>query len=324
MYVSTGTADHSKAEEIKAKIILSMRCDGCDDAQPASKVSINLILDDYARYKMGKSSADRLAYSLMHLLEFFGDKKVSAINAETISCYCDTTLRKSGTLKRELTDLRSAVNHAIHMNRLQNFSFPRIPIKDEKRQKYLERSEVALLLQEAGKEYRSRFTLRLFIIIAYYSGARKSAIMGLKWDQVDFKLKMLDFFDPELDTGNKRRSRIPMSPKLHDFLLRRYRKYGKKSLYVFHQENAPNLRVKHIDKGFRSAVKRAGLVEVTPHTLRHTRVSEFAQAGEPIINISKYMAMSTQTIMSVYAHYNHDQIKDMANRIGRSQKVRTK
>lgn len=68
---------------------------------------------------------------------------------------------------------------------------------------------------------------------------------------------------------------------------------------------------------------RAGLKSVTPHTLRHTQVSELAQAGEKQINISAYMAMSPQTIAGIYAHVNNVDVNAMAERIGRSQKIRT-
>ncbi|WP_371739840.1 tyrosine-type recombinase/integrase [Bartonella sp. HY038] len=79
-----------------------------------------------------------------------------------------------------------------------------------------------------------------------------------------------------------------------------------------------------MEKGFRAAARRAGLHDVTPHTLRHTRVSELAQRGEKIPNISAHMAMSEQTIWGIYAHVNNEDLQDMATRIRRSQNVRRK
>lgn len=323
VYVSTGTADTDKAEEFREEKMRELRAGTAGIPVPHSKACVAEVLDGYARHMMGEPGAERLSYSMAHLLDFWGDRTLDTVNKETIKEYCVCSQRANGTIKRELTDLRSAINHAVSMQRSTAFQFPEIPVQGRKRERYMTRDEVAKLLWAARKDYRARHTLTLFILIGYYSGARKQAIMQLQWSQIDFAQNTLDFRDPELNTGNKRRSKIPMPPKLRNFLLRRFARYSGQGTFVFHQRHAPERHVKQIDKGFRSAVRRAGLEAVTPHTLRHTRVSEFAQMGEEPINVAAYMAMSLQTIIEVYAHVNNKHVTEMAKRIGRSHKVRT-
>ncbi len=210
MYVSTGEDNLKKAEEYLANFINRTHSYGQTSCLLPSEMPILQVLDDYARFKIGQPSAKRLSYSMEHLLNFWGDNVVSYINVENIRRYCTVNKRASGTLKRELTDLRSAINHAVVMSRLHAFNFPKIPLNTRRKECYLTRDEVAQLLREARREYSSKFTLSLFIIIGYYSGARKSAIFNLKWEQVNFVTNMLDFRDLEVDRGNNHRARIPI------------------------------------------------------------------------------------------------------------------
>ncbi|UFI04650.1 tyrosine-type recombinase/integrase [Roseibium aggregatum] len=326
---STGTSNRDEAEEKLEDFLRDRRTQRTGRPVPPHKMKIAQTLDDYANFKMGKKAAERLSYSLSNLLTFWQDKTVDQINPETVEQYWRTSSRKRSTCRRDLTDLRSAVNHSIRMNRLQEFRFPELPKDGKPRKRWLTQSEYVRLFWAAGDEYRSKFTLRLFLMIAYYTGARKSAIMELEWSQIDFDAGMLNFnkdgaeFDEVDDSeGGKPRSHIPMPPELSRHLKRRFDLYGDKTNFVFHQKHNPTRRVKSIDKGFRQAAKKAGLKKVTPHTLRHTRVSLLVQAGEKISDVSEYMAMSFQTLEKVYSHFNTDHIRDMAQRLGRSRNAR--
>lgn len=321
--LSTGAEDYDEAEEFLQDFKREQRAIAKGKRYPHEMYSVAQVLDEYAQFKMGTSSAERLSYSMEHLLNFFGNDTLDGVNKEAIYRYYKTGSRARATKRRELTDLRSATNHAVEMKRIESFNFPKLGEKPPAKVRYMTRDEVAQLHRAARREYRTRFTLCLFIIIAYYTGARKGVIMDLKWDQINFDANEIDFRDLELEETNKRRAIVPMSPVLRAMLLRRFRRYSNQSEYVFHQKKNPTRRVKSIDSGFRTSAKKAKLKEVTPHTLRHTRVSEFAQAGEPIVNVSAFMAMSYQTIFEVYAHFNKADLHNMAKNIGRSNKNQT-
>jgi len=72
-----------------------------------------------------------------------------------------------------------------------------------------------------------------------------------------------------------------------------------------------------------AAVKLAVYTDVTPHTLRHTRISLLLQSGERQINVSNYVKVSQPTIDKVYGHHCNTDLQDMARRLGRSHKVHT-
>ncbi len=323
---STGYANREDAEAELENFLRQRRSIRMGLAVDHKEYTVAQVLDDYAHFKMGEPSAARLSYSMEHLLNYWGDQTVDYVNVETISAYLKRGKkegRAQSTIRRELIDLRSAINHAVNMNRVLPVKFPKLPKDSPPKERWIDEREFALLLRAAGEDYRAKFTLRLFLIIAFYTGARKSAIMELEWNQIDFKRNTIDFNKNYVQSSNKKRAFIPMPPQVRWFLLLRFNRYGDRSAYVFHQKHKPDLRVKSIDKSFRAAAKRAKLNDVTPHTLRHSRISLLLQRGEVPINVSNYVKVSQPTIDKVYGHHSNTDLQEMARRIGRTQNVRT-
>jgi len=321
--LSTNTEDRDEAEEQLEEVLRERRAFRHGHAVSPYQITVAQILNDYAHFKMGDKSAERLSYSIVNILGFWQEDMLDRVNVETVKQYIKSSDQKISTVRRDLTDLRSAVNHAIRMNRVTPIAFPILPKPPKAKDRWLTEDEFAKLLDAAGKDFRSKFTLRLFLLIGFYTGARKSAIMELEWSQVDFENNLIDFNKEGVEETKKRRAITPMAPELRRFLLRRFRRYSNQSSFLFHQKKNPSKRIKHIEKGFRAAVKRAGLKNVVPHTLRHTRVSLMVQAGEKIQDVSAFMNMTYQTLEKVYAHFDMERLQEMAMRIGRSQKGRT-
>ncbi|MCI0999819.1 site-specific integrase [Ochrobactrum sp. C6C9] len=302
----------SEAEEALEEFLRNRRTKNAPKA--LNRVLVAEALLDYAKFKADKPArSQRIAYAMVHLLDFWQQATVSEINRETLKAYELQRKAARATVRRELTCLRAALNHSVAMNRMVPFPRLELPEDGKPRQRWLTKHEVAKLIRAARKEFRSRHWLVLFILVAVYTGARKTAILELEWSQIDFVNRMLDFNQPNAEETNKRRARIPLGPKLFGHLLRRHRRSN--GPYVFHQKGDANTRIHSIDKGFRAACIRAGLKHVTPHTLRHTRASWFAQDGEKILDVSEYMAVSTETLAKVYTHHNPKHLRALAARL---------
>jgi len=74
--------------------------------------------------------------------------------------------------------------------------------------------------------------------------------------------------------------------------------------------------VGNIRKGFAEACRRAGLVNVTPHTLRHTAGSLMAQAGIPLFMVAKVLGHNVQKTTELYAHHHPEYLRDAVNVMG--------
>jgi integrase len=53
-------------------------------------------------------------------------------------------------------------------------------------------------------------------------------------------------------------------------------------------------------------VECAGLEEVTPHTLRHSRGTWLAQQGLPMSQIAEWLGQDQETTSRIYAHHRPD------------------
>ena len=85
-------------------------------------------------------------------------------------------------MRRELSTLRAALNFAVGEQRLTIAPPVLLPEKPEGQDRWLTRPEAARLLN-AARTGRSdvRLYLLLFILIGLYTGARKDAILSLRW-----------------------------------------------------------------------------------------------------------------------------------------------
>ena len=204
--------------------------------------------------------------------------------------------------------MRASIHHSHREGRLTRTVAVHLPDGAEPRDRWLTRDEAAALLKAAIREPRVRLYLPLFIPLALYTGARKEAILSLRWLQVDLSAGRIDFNPSGARRTNKRRARIPIPSRLLPHL-RRARRRGTDIGFVVHENGA---RLKDVKKGFASACQRARLKGVSPHTLRHTTATWRTQAGVEIWEASGYLGMSPETLQRVYAHHHPDHLHEPA------------
>ncbi|MEM6383451.1 MAG: site-specific integrase [Pseudomonadota bacterium] len=298
---STGTADRQQAEIALAEF-LHQRQRKAGPRAP-DEVLITDLLVDYAEAKAATVVAvDRIAYALVPLAEFWEGRTAANVTSETTAAYDRWRGRSAGTVRRELGVLRAAINHAHQEGRLTRTIHVKLPDRPEPKDRWLTKREAARLLNAALREPTVRLYLPLFIVLGLRTGARKEAILSLRWSQVDLESGRIDFNQPGRKRTNKRRSRIPIPRKvLHQ--LRRARLRGSELGFVINRDGK---RIKDIKKGFAAACRRAGLQDVSPHTLRHTCATWLMQNGVSMYEASGFLGMSLETLERTYAHQHPD------------------
>ena len=65
-------------------------------------------------------------------------------------------------------------------------------------------------------------------------------------------------------------------------------------------------RIGTIWTGWDKVRKRAGLPDVTPHSLRHTAITWACQSGAPMWEIAGYFGVTTDVLERVYGHHHPD------------------
>jgi integrase len=126
----------------------------------------------------------------------------------------------------------------------------------------------------------------------------------LRWfGQVDFEHNIIDFNPAGRAQTKKGRAAQPMAKKLRWFLEKAYARAS--GPYVLSYNGEP---IKRIIKGFRNAARRAGLPDVTPHTLRHTRGTWLRDEGVPLDQIGGWLGHSDPRTTEIYAHRHPGQL----------------
>jgi integrase len=69
-------------------------------------------------------------------------------------------------------------------------------------------------------------------------------------------------------------------------------------------------RLANIKRSFTTACRRAGLDDVTPHTLRHTAGTWMAQRGVDLWQVAGYLGLTHQLTTDIYLHHHPDFLED--------------
>jgi integrase len=292
--ISTGTADLGHARAIADQIFHKL------NAPQSERISDlwRFYLAD--RRKDGKD-VTRQENAWKRLEPEFGHRLGTDVNKDDCRAYAKLRQRHGaapGTVRTELEYLRACLN--LRYGRGHNRVW--LPTGSPPRDRYLSREEVEKLLEHVDTPH-----VRLFIILAITTGARMSALLDLRWEQVDFKHRRVDFNGPGREQTNKRRAVVPLNDRAYQALEEAAR--GALSDYVIEWDGK---QVKSIKKAVRMAAKRSG-VPCSPHVFRHTVGVWTAQADVPMQKISQFLGhTSTRVTERTYARYSPSFMKDAA------------
>ena len=340
---STRAEDRREAEKALAEFLIGTEPAGPRD--PSGRVIAD-VLHAYGEER-GPHVVDpaRIAAALKVLIPFWGNKKVSDIREGACRAYCKHRRVSDGTTRRELTVLRAAVNRDYKQGRLTAPVAVWLPAQPESKDRWLTRTEAGRILRAARNTARGRLHLPLFILLGLYTGARKEAILSLRWPQVDFQRGLIDFNPPGRKRTGKGRPIIPIPRRLMTFL-RLARKRGTETGHVIAvprtvvdgngDKRIIRQAVKDVKKGFHAAACRAGfatrwvpsrktgptrdglpvcwvhpVTDVTPHVLRHTAASWMVQRGVSFAKVARYLGHAdSRTTERIYAHHAPDYLED--------------
>jgi len=149
--------------------------------------------------------------------------------------------------------------------------------------------------------------VKLFIILAWCTAGRHSALLELTWSRVDFERRQVRLAT-EAVHGRKGRATVYINDWLLGALQASYE--ARTSDYVIEWGGKP---LKSIKRSFGEAASRARLPDVTPHVLRHSAAVAMVGAGISMEKVSQVLGHSNTRITErVYARFQPDHLKDAA------------
>ena len=283
----------------------------------------------YKRPNISPASADVLVSRInTHILPRLGPMRVRDIRSVHIAeVMSDMSKSSRATQSAVLSTMRAIFRCAI-----ENNIIARSPVSDTTRpggQSAIDREplspEQCQALLNAAKGHSD--DLYMFVLLALYTGMRKSEILGLCWDCVDFEKSMIYVrrqvvtrsgkkmeLTETLKTKGSRRD-IPAPFGLCEILAIRKQKVGGDRVFpvsdefradlVWHKLNSlSGVRSKSEDHTYTYSVPPLDF-HCHPHLLRHTYATRLFEAGLDIKEVQYLLGHSTPGMtLRVYTHYD--------------------
>jgi integrase len=330
----TGCAlgDRKEAERQLAEYIQSKHIAPRTRDRDPSEIKIADVLAIYATDKVARQAIPKEVLGRIERLAlFFGERVLADMSGSLCRAYVEYR-KGAGAARRELEDLRAAINYHFKEGYCTLPIPVTLPEKGRPRERWLTRSEAARLLWAAWRmtqkwkgresERRTGRHVARFILVGLYTGTRAGAICGASF------VPREDSGYVDLDRGvfyrraalarqtKKRQPPVPIPDRLLVHM-RRWRDRRISHQFVVEWNGDPVARV---NKAFASACKRAGLgADVTPHTLRHTAATWMMQNGVEAWEAAGFLGMTTDILQSTYGHHSPDHLEGARNGISARQ-----
>jgi len=297
--VSTGTTDWSAAEQYRAQFIAGLK-----NPAPRSEPTIGYLLDRYRNeHGINTRSLATIDHNLKTLKPFFGDLLPSHISNSLLIDYAKQRNASAGTVLRSLGILKAAIHYAEGNRWIEKQPQFIMPVKQSPpRDIWFTREQVGLLVEKARSPH-----IRLFIKLALATAARSGALLDLKWQQLDFECRIIDF---GRGYGNKRRAVVPMNDDIYLALLEA-RELAQTD-YVIEYNGKP---VKSVKKTFTQLCKNNG-IKGSPHVLRHTAATWLVMDGVPLAEVARLLGDSEKTVEKVYGKHAPDYLRRAVRALG--------
>lgn len=217
----------------------------------------------------------------------------------------------SATIWDRLTTLRTAMNWAHKAKLIAVCPNVWAPSKGEPRDVVADESEVKAIIEACRSNH-----VRLFVMLAAGTGARKSAILELTWDRVDFERRLIDFRVRRkkniLDRSGKKGRAIVEFGGVLELALREAKEVARSEFVIEYAGG----KVDDIKKALARAVERAGLQhrQIGAHAIRHSVATWLADESVEMRMIQKMLGhKDIKTTEQVYAKYRRGYLAGAAN-----------
>lgn len=180
---------------------------------------------------------------------------------------------------------------------------------DRKHERFLSEDELKKLgaaLKKAENEDENSAAISAIRLLVF-TGCRKTEILSLKWDFIDWETGYLKL--PESKTGAKL---IPLNPPAQEILSNIPRVEDSPFVFPAHRGEGHYVG---LPKAWRRIREKAGLSDVRLHDLRHTFASQGVGTGESLYVIGKVLGHKDSATTSRYAHLAKDPVKKASEKI---------
>jgi integrase len=338
--ISLGSHEKLTPEEARkrAKKLFAAVADGGDPATDRAEVKRALSVTDLAKLYLAEAPAEKPNKKASswatdrsnierHIEPLLGRRFVTALTQADIAKFqADVAAGRSkadiktrprgraiveggrGTAARCLAVLGAMLQFAVGRKFITENPAKGVPLlKGQNKERFLSEAEVATLAEAvSGMEAEGRLgpTAAAAVRLLMLTGCRKTEILSLKWDWVDFERGCLRL--PDSKTGAKV---VPLAAAAMEVLS----ELPRTSAYVLPAARGGS-HYSGLQKDWERVRARAGLPGLRLHDLRHSFASFAVADGNTLFMVGKVLGHKQARTTEVYAHLADDPLRAVADR----------
>ncbi|MBZ0186738.1 MAG: tyrosine-type recombinase/integrase [Candidatus Obscuribacterales bacterium] len=264
-----------------------------------------LYIEEYAK-KRCKTWRD-MEENFRRYLSHFADRKLSSIKKTEVQQWVNRLGNKSiHTANRNYDTLRALYSWGIKLGYFDKDNPCKgiDKFKTHARERFLMPDERDRFLA-AVRAYPNK-TIRDYILVSLGTAARKSNVLAMRWDQIDFTLAQWRI----PTTKNDEPLTLGLTEPVLNIL--RERKEESDSEWVFPSESNRGSASGHLEtpnKAFKKILEEADMKDFRIHDLRRTMGSYLAIQGTSMPVIGKALGHKSQAATAVYARLTNDPVR---------------
>ena len=325
---SAETTNKKEAEAALAKIRSEIFAGTFFPEKRKTELTIGELRDQWLEHAKHKRSVKDDASRFGRIIEFFGKQRaVATIDSADIGELRDALLDEKtrrgvmspATANRHLALLRSALRYADAQGFLTRRPTVKLNAEDNERDRICTPEEYERLVAEASP------SLRLAIVLGYWSGMRLGEITSLRWEQLDLKAGVAKL--RARDTKTKQAREVPLPAPAIEALKAAPRALDGGLVFMtdVHRKVGPprrtHLKSTSLSPLFSRLVRSLGIKDLRFHDLRHTAATRLRRAGVDVLTIQRITGHKT---LQMLARYNTITSADLQAAMAKAEAVEAK
>ncbi|MDR1255338.1 MAG: site-specific integrase [Puniceicoccales bacterium] len=174
--------------------------------------------------------------------------------------------------------------------------------RETKRDRFILHDELPKFLE--ALEAEPNRDMRDFFLTCLYTGARKSNVLSMRWEDIDFSIN--EWRIPDTKNGNP--VRVPLIEQVLEILNGRIH-LKESSSWTFPSKDSKSGHIQEPKTAWKRILERAGLKNLRIHDLRRTCGSYQAIAGVSMAVIGKSLGHKSLQSTEIYARLSNDPVR---------------
>ncbi|MES2215589.1 MAG: tyrosine-type recombinase/integrase [Pseudomonadota bacterium] len=275
--------------------------------EPTFKELFDRYINEYAKHNA--KSWKNIVSQMDRQAKYLYDKKISTIKkGDILKIFNDLTNISIYAANSFLGISSPVFNKAIEWGLLEQNPVTGIKKhKQKSRDRYLVLEEIPRFFNALEEEANEK--IRDYILLSLYTGARRSNVLSMRWDNISFNDKT--WYIPGHNTKNGEPQLLPLVDEAMKILQERKKHSDSASEWVFPSSTSSSGHLQEPKKVWRRVLERAGLENLRLHDLRRTHGSWLSIAGANTYIISKALNHKSSQSTDVYVRLkNIDPIRE--------------